>query len=150
MQNFPEVYKLSYYISFFPNMNSVREQKGTIKTMSYSKLIAKYIGLFCHSCSQIIKWQKSWNSHINNHISSVITKNKNSWDILLRHDPFERFSLHVWQNTHVNTVRCAIVCHVYFSFPKILGFCNFIIPPLQNCFLPSSSSWFVINEFFYL
>ena len=27
---------------------------------------------------------------------------------------------HVWQNTHTNTVKCVMVCNVYFPFPKIL------------------------------
>ena len=54
----------------------------------------------------------------------------------------------MWQNTHVNTVRCATVCHVYFSFPKILGFYNFIIPPLQNCFLLKVAPDLQLRNFF--
>ena len=34
--------------------------------------------------------------------------------------PFRRFLTCVWQNTRVNTVRHAMVCNVYFPFPKIL------------------------------
>ena len=26
---------------------------------------------------------------------------------------------HMWQNTHANTGKCAMVCNVYFPFPKI-------------------------------
>ena len=34
--------------------------------------------------------------------------------------PFRRFSTHVWQNAHINTVRCTMVCDVYSLFPKLL------------------------------
>ena len=34
--------------------------------------------------------------------------------------PFRRFPTSVWQNARVNIVRRAMVCHVYFPFPKIL------------------------------
>ena len=34
--------------------------------------------------------------------------------------PFRRFPTYVWQNAHVNIVRHAMVCDVYFPFPKIL------------------------------
>ena len=34
--------------------------------------------------------------------------------------PFRRFSTLVWQNACKNTVRCAMVCDVYFPLPKIL------------------------------
>ena len=33
---------------------------------------------------------------------------------------FRQFSTPVWQNACVNAVRCAMVCDVYFPFPKIL------------------------------
>ena len=35
--------------------------------------------------------------------------------------PFRRFSTRVWQNADVNTIKRAMVCGVYFPFPKILG-----------------------------
>ena len=34
--------------------------------------------------------------------------------------PFRRFSPHMGENAHVNTVRCTMVCDVYFFFPKTL------------------------------
>ena len=34
--------------------------------------------------------------------------------------PSTRFSTRVWQTAQVNTVRHAMVCDVYFPFPKIL------------------------------
>ena len=34
--------------------------------------------------------------------------------------PFRRFSVRVWLNAFVNTVRHAMVCDVYFPFSKIL------------------------------
>ena len=38
--------------------------------------------------------------------------------------PFRRrFSTGMWQNAHINTVRHAMACYVYFSFSMI---CNFI------------------------
>ena len=33
---------------------------------------------------------------------------------------FRRFSTRVWQNADVNTIKRAMVCDVYFPFPKIL------------------------------
>ena len=35
-------------------------------------------------------------------------------------DPFKRFFTYMWQNAHVNNVRCAMVCNVCFSFSKLL------------------------------
>ena len=40
--------------------------------------------------------------------------------ILAISGPFRGFSMRVWQNAHVNTVRDAMVCKVYFPFSKIL------------------------------
>ena len=37
--------------------------------------------------------------------------------------PFMRFSIHVWQNAHVNNIRHAMACDLYFSFSKILQLC---------------------------
>ena len=34
--------------------------------------------------------------------------------------PFRRFSMCMWQNVHVNIVRRAMMCDVYFPFIKIL------------------------------
>ena len=34
--------------------------------------------------------------------------------------PFRRFPTRVWQNALINIVRRAMVCDVYFPFPKIL------------------------------
>ena len=33
---------------------------------------------------------------------------------------FRRFPTHIWQNARLNIVRRAMVCDVYFPFPKIL------------------------------
>ena len=33
---------------------------------------------------------------------------------------FRRFPTRMWQNTRINIVRRAMVCDVYFPFPKIL------------------------------
>ena len=34
--------------------------------------------------------------------------------------PFRRFSTCLWQNAHVNTVRCAMMYDMHFPFPKML------------------------------
>ena len=51
------------------------------------------------------------------------TKNKilsKTWFILQRTGHFRRFSTRVLQHSLVNTVTRAMVCDVYFPFPKIL------------------------------
>ena len=34
--------------------------------------------------------------------------------------PFRRLSTSMWQNGGINSIRCAMVWDVYFSFPKLL------------------------------
>ena len=44
------------------------------------------------------------------------------WGSIYHHSagPFRRFSMCVWQNACVNTIRRVMVCDVYFTFSKIL------------------------------
>ena len=61
--------------------------------------------------------KKSKNSDFSS--SSIIFFNKKRIFLIFLEnfsDPFRRFSMHVWQNTGVNTVTRAMVCDVYFLF----------------------------------
>ena len=55
----------------------------------------------------------------------IMLKNKLVLEKELSDINFERLKKHKytdpfkWQNAHINNVKCAMVCHVYFSFCKI-------------------------------
>ena len=113
----------------------IKNQIAGFFKLSHLKNYFRYNVLFLH----VVRYP--WNFQLNLVIFagfgqacprySKITKQQYLWEdlsyfVYLLHvvthpsGPFRGFSMRVWQNACVNTVRHAVVCDVFFPFSKIL------------------------------